>query len=444
MGLITKEVEIKLSNLNCKYYEDLGYDIPKHKTNDYWRHSDGYAYSIGEYISVKVEDLKPHSKVMIEYECDCCHKKYTRKFCSNIKSNYTFCTDCLNNYDKEEYEIIRLNHPILRLRVIQNKNDLYSTYPNLMNLIINKNLAKTYTYGTTHKFLVKCPICGDEKYEQGKRLSEYKCYNCPNDSLSYPNKFLRAFMKCFDVDNLEYEYHPSWIKPYRYDCYFEFNEQRYIIEMDGGIGHGKLKFNSKEKDIEGLERDKHKDELAKEHDIEVIRINCNVSSVDFIKENILKSQLSKIFDLSNVNWENCGKWALDNLLIKVCEYYKNAKDEDKNTTNISKLFDLDITTVQKYLNIGTENGLCFYDKELANKMRYENSIKGIKEHAHKIKVFHGDEFIGIFTMDDLLEYLKINTDVNSKDNIMKNSIRNICRGDLKRKMYFGYRFEYAD
>ena len=58
--------------------------------------------------------------------------------------------------------------------------------------------------------------------------------------------------------------------------------------MDGGIGHGKLKFNSKEKDVEGLERDRYKDILAKEHDIEVIRINCDVSSVDFIKESILK------------------------------------------------------------------------------------------------------------------------------------------------------------
>ena len=286
-------------------------------------------------------------------ECDYCHKDFICNTESCKIWQYTFCGDCLRNYDEEEYEIVRLNYPRTNLKVTQGVNDLYSTYSNLMYLIVNKDLAKTYSYGTKHKFLFKCPVCGDEKYEEGRYVIKYKCYNCPNDSLSYPNKFLRAFMKHFDVNNLEEGGHPSWIKPYRYDCYFEFNEQKYIIEMDGGIGHGKLKFNSKEKDVEGLERDRYKDILAKEHDIEVIRINCDVSSVDFIKESILKSQLSEILDLSKVNWEDCGKWALSNLLIKVCEYYKNAKNENKSTLNISKIFDLDRSTVEKYLNIGT-------------------------------------------------------------------------------------------
>lgn len=441
MGIITKEVEIKINNINCKYYENLGYDIPKHKIN--YRRPNKYAYSIGKHIFIKIEDLMPNAKARIEYECDCCHKRYVI-FNHYKKSTYTFCEDCLKNYDKEENVALRLNHPVPQLRVVQGENDLYNTYPNLMNLIVNKDLAKTYCYSTKHKFLFKCPVCGDEKYEEGNYINKYKCYNCPNDSLSYPNKFLRAFMKNFNVDDLEYEYHPSWIKPYRYDCYFEFNKQKYIIEMDGRIGHGKLKFNSKEKDTEGLKRDEYKDKLAKENGIEVIRINCNISSVNFIKESILKSRLSKIFDLSKIDWENCGRWALSNLLVKVCEYYKNAKDEDKNTTNISKIFDLDITTVQKYLRIGTENGLCFYDKELANKLRIEQTTKIHRAKAYKIKVFHNNEFVGIFMMDDLLKYLRTNTKANSKDRNMKDAIRNICRGDSRRKAYFGYRFEYAD
>ena len=158
----------------------------------------------------------------------------------------------------------------------------------------------------------------------------------------------------------------------------------------------------------------------------------------------MKSQLSEILDLSKVNWEDCGKWALSNLLIKVCEYYKNAKDENKSTLNISKIFDLDRSTVEKYLNIGTEYGLCFYDKELANKLRIEQTTKTHRAKAHKIKVFYYNEFVGIFIMEDLLEYLRKNTISNSKDRSIKDTIRNICRGDLKRKTYFGYRFEYAD
>lgn len=424
MGIITKEVEVKINNTNCKYYEKLGYEI-------------------GKTIIVKVEDLMNNSQVKLEYECDCCHKKFIKKFNSSDYNKYIFCNECLNNYDKEENSIVRLNYPISRLKVIQGKNDLYSTYPNLMNLIINKDLAKTYSYGTHHLFLYKCPICGDEKYEEGKYISKYKCDKCPKDALSYPNKFIRAFMKQLNVNNLEFEFNPSWIKPYRYDCYFELNEKKFIIEMDGGIGHGKLKFNSKEKDTEGLKRDKYKDKLAKEHNIEVIRINCNKSDVNFIKENILKSRLSEIFDLNIIDWNNCNIWALNNILIKVCEYYKNAQGDNKSTVNISKIFNLDITTVQKYLRIGTKYNLCFYDKKLANEMRNKNAIKAIKDQSYKIKILtKNNEMIGIFEMKNAIAWVKEHSNTKTSDFYIGEGIRRVCRKEKMRKCYLGYKYEY--
>ena len=59
--------------------------------------------------------------------------------------------------------------------------------------------------------------------------------------------------------------------------------------------------------------DDEKDKLANEHDIEVIRIDCYPSEFEYIRQNVLQnSTLSKIFDLSSINWNKCDEFALSN------------------------------------------------------------------------------------------------------------------------------------
>lgn len=58
MGIITKEVEVKLWGNNIKHYHNLGYS-GKH----------------GDIITVKVEDLSEGSNVKIQYLCDYCQKE---------------------------------------------------------------------------------------------------------------------------------------------------------------------------------------------------------------------------------------------------------------------------------------------------------------------------------------------------------------------------------
>ena len=68
MGLITKTVKVKLAN-NYKYYEDLGYEIPKHKNK-----KGEYRLNLGEFIEVKVEDLPKNSHYIVDCKCDGCGK----------------------------------------------------------------------------------------------------------------------------------------------------------------------------------------------------------------------------------------------------------------------------------------------------------------------------------------------------------------------------------
>lgn len=67
MGLITKEVEVTLCGTNIKYYEDLGYEIPRYKDKIGRR-----TVKRGTIISVRVEDLSNGSGERINAKCDEC------------------------------------------------------------------------------------------------------------------------------------------------------------------------------------------------------------------------------------------------------------------------------------------------------------------------------------------------------------------------------------
>ena len=72
MGLILpQKVKIDVSGNMSSYYEKLGYEIPRYFNK---RHNK-YSVANGTTINVSVEDLKPNSNIIIECECDICHRK---------------------------------------------------------------------------------------------------------------------------------------------------------------------------------------------------------------------------------------------------------------------------------------------------------------------------------------------------------------------------------
>ena len=68
MGLITKEVEVCVCGNKQKYYESLGYNIPREKNNN-----GRMRVPRGSKIKVKVEHLSEKSGIRVDVECDCCH-----------------------------------------------------------------------------------------------------------------------------------------------------------------------------------------------------------------------------------------------------------------------------------------------------------------------------------------------------------------------------------
>lgn len=98
MGIILPQtVKVDVSS-KSKYYENLGYKIPRY----YNEKKKGYFVKNGTTIDVSVEDLKPNSNLFIDCECDICKRKesitkmeYTRIKSYTEKYGYDYlCLDC--------------------------------------------------------------------------------------------------------------------------------------------------------------------------------------------------------------------------------------------------------------------------------------------------------------------------------------------------------------
>lgn len=74
MGIMTKEVEVRLNSFNVEYYKNLGYKIPmKRATENYFkRYGKEYVYDFSKTIIVKIEDLQEGSHAVVCVECDMC------------------------------------------------------------------------------------------------------------------------------------------------------------------------------------------------------------------------------------------------------------------------------------------------------------------------------------------------------------------------------------
>lgn len=353
---------------------------------------------IGEPTKRRNGDLNIH--------CDVCGQNFTRKRYS-ISTNKTVGAGC----------------PICAKKIIiKGVNDVATTHPWTLEYFEDKNDAYTNPSGTLNRANIKCPICGNVKNIRIQNLINFgfRCEFC-SDKVSAPNKFSRAFLSQLPISNFKPEYSPEWISPKRYDNYFEYNGNKYILEMDGGFHYMDSTYNKNIKLEDVQEIDRYKDKCAKEHNIEIIRIDCRDLSLIKIQHKIEESKLSNIFDLSIVDWGKCQIEATKNLIKDTCELFKQGimvKDIAKEL-NISKC------TVRKYLKRGNEIGIVNYNTKMRNS-DYK-TIDVYKEDTN--------EFIGTYHYYN--EIHKILSSLN------QNEIYNECsikQNFLKHKPYKGYIF----
>jgi hypothetical protein len=269
-------------------------------------------------------------------------------------------------------------------KVMIGVNDLWTTRPDVAKLLKDPSVGYRYTSGSNVKTDFVCDDCG---YIMNKSITDichdgFSCKRC-SDYISYPNKFSREVLTQLNVDYIDYEYQPDWLKPYFYDNYFEVGSRQFILEMDGGLGHGRRSYGKKGTDIVGKNNDILKDDLAKQHGVYVIRVDCDYHNkgerFEYIKCNLLNSELSSIFDLSKVNWQICHENALSSLVVKCAHLY----NDGHSIYDITKKLGYHRDTIRRWLKQADLAGLCLYDKE-------ENRKRGRYALARKVNQYTKD------------------------------------------------------
>jgi hypothetical protein len=234
------------------------------------------------------------------------------------------------------------------------------------------------------------------------------------------------------------EYSPEWIKPMRYDFYFKLYNQEYIIEMDGGLGHGNIIHSKSNKTKEEtLKIDNYKDEQAKLHSIEIIRIDCQKSELEYIKNSILNSGLDKIYNLKKIDWNKCEEFALSNRVKEICELKKN--NPELTTVEIGEIMRLNRNTVLKYLTKGSKiwNWVNYDGTEERTKAMNKAWNISSKICGKQVEIFKEGKSLGVFNNCHELsrqseELFNIKLDFSA--------ISRVCRN--KKKQYKGYTFKY--
>ena len=244
----------------------------------------------------------------------------------------------------------------LYTKVIPGINDIATTNPELIPLLKYPNDAYKYKVNTNKKIYFICPVCSNEIYKTGNEVYMHglQCKYC-SDGFSYAEKFMKSILSQLGI-NYIYQYNPDWARPYRYDFYFELDNKKYIIEMDGGIGHGNFTRDGKQ-DVDGKQIDDKKDALAKSHNINVVRVDCNYIDIenryDYIKEHILISELSQVLNLSKINFSLCRIVAEKSIFISVCDLVNQGM---QSFVEIAEKLEISNTTVSRYLKTACDSG----------------------------------------------------------------------------------------
>lgn len=249
----------------------------------------------------------------------------------SIKGLSTGCNVCCHNPQK----------------IVLGINTIWDKARWMCDLGISEEDAKNNFPQSADKIEVICPLCGNKKKCRIRTVYNDKTIGCIcNDKQSYPEKFMYSILKQLNIE-FETQYSPKWINGKRYDFYIpKFNA---IIEVHGEQHY---RHTGRGRSLqEEQENDKLKEEIALDNGINYIVIDCRESTLNWIKDNILKSKLNNLFDLENIDWIKCEKFAISNNLIKIaCEYKKD--NPNMTYTEIGKIMGYERHAIKRWIEKG--------------------------------------------------------------------------------------------
>lgn len=297
----------------------------------------------------------------------------------------------------------------------------------MCDLGVSEEDAKKYRYCSTKKIEVKCPHCGRIKKTTPEIIYCKHSIGCScGDGMSYPEKLMENLLIQINI-KYEGQYKAKWSKNRIYDFYLP--DYNIIIEVHGIQHYEESRRGRSLK--EEQENDKLKEELALGNGIRhYIIIDCRESNLQYIKSNILYSELNELFDLSNIDWVQCGEYAIKNKVKEVCNRYNTGVF----IGDLAKEFGINRNTIRRYLKKGNELGWCKYDPKEERKRSSKRVGKLVGKHNGKMVIQ--------FTLKgEFIKTYPSASEAGRQTGIKTSNICDCCNGKYKTAGGFIWKYE---
>lgn len=304
-------------------------------------------------------------------------------------------------------------------------NCINTTHPEIAELLWNPEDRFRYTAKSSKRAHFKCKECSNKIENRIISNITSRSLSCPycGDSLKYPEKFMLSVLKQlnlkFDIQKMF-----NWSDNKRYDFYIQ--DTSTIIETHGIQHYKNSGFYGRDLNTE-KKNDEQKKVLALNNAIKnYIVVDCSSSELEFIKNNILNSKLSSLYNLNSVDWIKCHTFACSSLVKQICDMWSK---ENKSSKEISEETKISRTTVTKYLKQGAILNWCNYDSKIAQKTTGHLNGKGLGKPVIRLTL-HNHYIDEYSSASEAARQLKI----------YQSPISKVCAG--KMSTYKGYKWIY--
>lgn len=243
--------------------------------------------------------------------------------------------------------------------IVKGVNDMWTTDPDLAKMLENKEDGYRYSKKSSKKLNWICPICKTVHKQKSISNISQKGLNCAcHRTKSYPNRFMYWLLDDLKI-HFEDEKCFSWAGKRRYDFYIP--SLNTIIEMNGSQHYVERSSFTRKSLKDEQDNDAIKTNLALENGIShYVVINSSQSDFDFIRKNVINSDLKNLLSFADVDWEKIQEKCENNIIYEIANYWNagiHKAEEIGNIVGLSK------SPVAKYLNKCEKFGLIKkYDK----------------------------------------------------------------------------------
>lgn len=260
-------------------------------------------------------------------------------------------------------------------KVFVGETDMWTTNPEMAEMLYDHEDGYKYLATSSQRADWICPRCGsfiENKIINNVRMFGLSCENCC-DGMSFGEKFVYELLSQLDCDFI-YDKPTKWSNNKRYD--FRIPSIDTIVETHG-IQHYERSFAGLNRNARTVDEehcnDDYKKNLAIHNGIKhYIELDCRYSNIDYIKESIIASELSELFNLSLIDWKECLSATLTSNVVLCANLWNSGM---KNTIEISNCTGIHVSSVISYLQRAKKIGLCDYVKHYKkNRSRYKSVL----------------------------------------------------------------------